>query len=438
MNSMAGGCFAPSPGTSLQPMHQETALSIIRLARSSADRSLDRGAGGHAFARTATLLLLVPFAGLPIACDRGGSPEASSTSGTAGTVAPEAAVATQAEDRATAGDVTPVAAGLAERSGPVQGMPPIRLEPPVLDFGFVPPSSASTGVVKLVNPTDAPLKILAVQPSCKCTTISDLEGQTIPARGSLDLEATLDAAAAPGPKKAQIRVLVDGYTQVVVVELKAEVALSVRVTPPYINAVEGKNQSGRLVVQSTDGKPFRICSTHGMPPRYVGFDPATDEPRSQYLVEYDVADLGDRIPRYWVVETDRADAPLVDVLLRHERSFPNFNIRMKDYRISAGVVPVGGSGEFKIRLENRTDPVTTAISRSPAGKVEFVSESVGEEETEVTLRLTPAAGTEGFLYLPFTIFTRSGQAQDLDVFATVSSTPGGSCGSPPAAAPPEG
>jgi hypothetical protein len=192
------------------------------------------------------------------------------------------------------------------------------------------------------------------------------------------------------------------------------------------------------VVQSTDGKPFRICSTHGMPPRYVGFDPATDEPRSQYLVEYDVADLGDRIPRYWVVETDRADAPLVDVLLRHERSFPNFNIRMKDYRISAGVVPVGGSGEFKIRLENRTDPVTTAISRSPAGKVEFVSESVGEEETEVTLRLTPAAGTEGFLYLPFTIFTRSGQAQDLDVFATVSSTPGGSCGSPPAAAPPEG
>jgi hypothetical protein len=317
-------------------------------------------------------------------------------------------------------------------------MPPIRLEPPVLDFGFVPPSSASTGVVKLVNPTDQPLKILAVQPSCKCTTISDLEGKTIPAGGSLDLEATLDAAAAPGPKKAQIRVLVDGYTQVVVVELKAEVALSVRVTPPYINAVEGKNQSGRLVVQSTDGKPFRICSTHGMPPRYVGFDPATDEPRSQYLVEYDVADLGDRIPRYWVVETDRADAPLVDVLLRHERSFPNFNIRMKDYRISAGVVPVGGSGEFKIRLENRTDPVTTAISRSPAGKVEFVSEAVGEEETEVTLRLTPAAGTEGFLYLPFTIFTRSGQAQDLDVFATVSSTPGGSCGSPAAAAPPEG
>lgn len=385
------------------------------------------------------MAVLLSLAWLPVGCGRDGSQASSPAAEDAGSEATvaggreAAAGGTQAEDRASAREVTPAPASTASRPLPAQGMPPIRLEPPVLDFGFVPPSSASTGVVKLVNPSDAPLKILAVQPSCKCTTISDLEGKTIPAGGSLDLEATLDAAPAPGPKKAQIRVLVDGYTQVVVVELKAEVALSVRVTPPYINAVEGKNQSGRLVVQSTDGKPFRICSTHGMPPRYVGFDPATDEPRTQYLVEYDVADLGDRIPRYWVVETDRADAPLVDVLLRHERSFPSFNIRMKDYRISAGVVPAGGSGEFKIRLENRTDPVTTAISRSPAGKVEFVSESVGEEETEVTLRLTPAAGTEGFLYLPFTIFTRSGQGQDLDVFATVPSASGGPCGSSAAA-----
>lgn len=387
--------------------------------------------GDRRIGRCALLALVCSILGLLPGCDRP-APETASVETSPVTAAPPPP---SAEDRAAASDVVAANAASASRPGPVQGMPPIRLEPPVLDFGFVAPSSASTGVVKLVNPTDSPLKILAVQPSCKCTTISDLEGQTIPAGGSLELEATLDAAAAPGPKKAQIRVLVDGYTQVAIVELKAEVALAVRITPPYINAVEGKNQSGRLVVQSTDGQPFRICSTHGMPPRYIGFDPATDEPRSQYLVEYDVADLGERIPRYWVVETDRADAPLVDVLLRHERSFPNFNIRMKDYRISAGVVPVGGSAEFKIRLENRADPVSAAISRSPAGKVEFVGESVGEEETEVTLRLTPSEGKEGFLYLPFTIFTKAGQPQDLDVFATVSRSGTGACGGSAAPAP---
>lgn len=401
-------------------------MSTPRFARPLADRRLS-GDLDHRPTRFVLLAAACSLAAWLAACDRPAA-ETSSDAAPVATTNAASSTAAPAEDRAAARDVTPAAASTPSRPAPVQGMPPIRLEPPVLDFGFVAPSSASTGVVKLVNPTDTPLKILAVQPSCKCTTISDLEGKTIPAGGSLDLEATLDAAAAPGPKKAQIRVLVDGYTQVMVVELKAEVALAVRITPPYINAVEGKNQSGRLVVQSTDGQPFRICSTHGMPPRYIGFDPATDEPRAQYLVEYDVADLGERIPRYWVVETDRPDAPLVDVLLRHERSFPNFNIRMKDYRISAGVVPVRGSAEFKIRLENRTDPVTAAISRSAAGKVEYVGESVGEEETEVTLRLTPADGTEGFVYLPFTIFTKAGQSQDLDVFATVSRSGAGGCG----------
>ena len=399
---------------------------IVRIANFS------RLPGRRSMGRVVSLAWSSALVATLAACDRP-SPDQPASATASNT--PAAPMTPSAEDRVASSDVVAASTAAASRPAPVQGMPPIRLEPPVLDFGFVAPSSASTGVVKLVNPTDAPLKILAVQPSCKCTTISDLEGQTIPAGGSVDLEATLDAAAAPGPKKAQIRVLVDGYTQVVVVELKAEVALAVRITPPYINAVEGKNQSGRLVVQSTDGQPFRICSTHGMPPRYIGFDPATDEPRAQYLVEYDVADLGERIPRYWVVETDRPDAPLVDVLLRHERSFPNFNIRMKDYRISAGVVPAGGSAEFKIRLENRPDPVSAAISRSAAGKVEFVGESVGEEETEVTLRLTPAEGTEGFLYLPFTIFTKAGQSQDLDVFATVSRSGAGRCGSAASSAP---
>lgn len=362
---------------------------------------------------------LLGSAVLVVGCDRPAGQSASEASGTS-TVSATSAVE----------EVAVAAPPANERPAPVAGRPPLRLEPPTLDFGFVAPSTASTGTIQLINGGTEPMKILAVQPSCKCTTINDIAGQTIPVGGSVGLEATLDAAPAPGPKKAQIRVLIEGYTEVVVVELKAEVALAIRVTPPYINAVEGKNQSGRLVVQSTDGKPFRICSTHGLPPRYLGFDPEVDEPRSQYLVEYDVAEFGERVPRYYVIETDRAEAPLIDVLLRHERSFPAFNIRMKDYRIAAGVVPAGGSGEFTIRLENKGDPVTAAISRSSLGNVELVRQESDAEEIRVELRLIPAADHRGFLYLPFTIFSQSGQSQDLDVFATVAETAGGSCASP--------
>jgi len=372
-----------------------------------------------------------------LGCDggeRGGDGATASDAGGATVATAPASVAEPVSGPASAGpnesQKTAAPAASSTPAAPIQSPPPIQLRPPSLDFGFVPPSSASTGSVELVNTTDRPLKILAVQPSCKCTTISDLAGKEIPAGGSVELEATLDAQPAPGPKRAQIRVLVEGYTQVVTVQLQAEVALPVRVTPPYINAVEGKNQTGRLVVQSTDGTPFRICSTHGMPPRYLGFDPASEEARSQYLVEYDIADFGGRIPRYFVIETDREDAPLVDVLLRHEDSFPAINIRMKDYRIPAGVIPAGESAEFTIRLDNRIDrpapPINAAISRSPDGTVEFVGQEVDEENEEVlvTLRLTPKSDFTGFLYLPFTIFAQTGQTQDLDVFAKVA--PGGS------------
>jgi len=387
----------------------------------------------HRFAGSARALTLAVLLVVPIGCGDGASENAPAgdTGGVSGgdSVAETvAAAAPQAESEASEAAVADAAPDRSS-AGPVQGTPPIRLDPPMLDFGFVPPSSASTGTIALVNTGRTPLKILAVQPSCKCTTISDLAGKEIPAGGSVELEATLDAQPAPGPKRAQIRVLVEGYTQVVTVQLQAEVALSVRVTPPYINAVEGKNQTGRLVVQSTDGTPFRICSTHGMPPRYLGYDPATEEPRSQYLVEYDIADFGSRIPRYFVIETDREDAPLIDVLLRHEDSFPAINIRMKDYRIPAGVIASGDSTEFTIRLDNRIDrpapSINAAISRSPDGTVEFVGQEIDEanEEVLVTLRLTPKSDYEGFLYLPFTIFAQTGQTQDLDVFAKVS--PGG-------------
>ncbi len=374
------------------------------------------------------LLQLLPVLLVAIGCGSGGGDAGSAESTGASSGATTAATAPAAD---TQSSKAPVAAAPA---APVQSAPPIRLDPPSLDFGFVAPSSASTGTVALVNTGATPLKILAVQPSCKCTTISDLAGTEIPAGGSVDLEATLDAQPAPGPKRAQIRVLVEGYTQVVTVQLQAEVALPVRVTPPYINAVEGKNQTGRLVVQATDGKPFRICSAHGLPPRYLGFDPATEELRSQYLLEYDVADFGSRLPRYFVIETDRPDAPLVDVLLRHENSFPAINIRMKDYRIPAGVLATGQSKEFTIRLDNRIDrpapPINAAISRSSDGMVEFVRQEVDAENEEVlvTLRLTPKASFEGFLYLPFTIFAQNGQTQDLDVFAKVS--PGGAISCP--------
>lgn len=313
--------------------------------------------------------------------------------------------------------------------------PPLRIDPPTLDFGIVPPGQESVGSVRLVNAGREPLTILAVQPTCKCTAINDLAGKVIPVGESIELEAKLDAVNAPGSRSASVRVLVDGFTEPVTLQLKSSVALPIRVSPPYINAVEGKNSTGRLVVQSNDGTPFRICSTQGLPPRYIGFDPATDEPQSRYFIEYDLADIdtGGTLPRYWIIETDREDSPVVDVLLRHERSMPKFTLRMKDYRLIVGAVAPGGSADFKASLDVRPDPVEAAVSRSPLATVELLGSSMQDGVTVLDLRLTPAPGHTGFLHVPFTLITRSGEQQDLELFATVRS-PGSGCGTAAAAA----
>ena len=355
--------------------------------------------------------------------------------GGAGANVPQPAATETAVDRGDREEVT--SAARAERPAPRDesptrtaaardAQPPVRLEPAVLDFGFVAPNSESTGTVRLVNTSSEPLRIVAVSPSCRCTAINDLEGTVIAPGAAAELQATLESAAAPGPRGAQVRILFENYNQVVTVPLKSEVALGVRVSPSFINAVEPRNAQGRLVVQSIDERPFRICASHGFEPRFIGFDPATDEPQNRYLLEYDIEDLrrGDNYPRYWVIETDREDAPLVDVLLRHELSMPQFNVRLKDYRLSAGVIPPGGSGVFEIRVDDRGDPIAGAMTRSVFGQLELLDQVVEEGERIVRVRLTPRAGYEGLLYLPFTLVTRNGVQQDLDVFASVRSGAG--------------
>ncbi len=300
-------------------------------------------------------------------------------------------------------------------SEPVDGPPPIRIEPEVLDFGIVGPSETREGVVKLINTGDRPIEILTVQPSCKCTTIDDISGEVIPPGGSVDLRAAMKAQSAPGLKKAEMKVLFDGYTQVVNIQLRNEVSLPVRVSPAILNCVKGQPQSGRIVLESTDGKPFGVCAIGGKPVRFIGFDPSKDEPRAMYAIEWDLAkDFPDgNMPRHWMVETDRADCPLVDVYIRHESTLPRPVLRLTDYRHSFGRIEQGTSADFVVDVTDlpEGERIATAASSSSAAKVELVGTSVEGNTTHMTFRVTPAPDTVGVQYIPFTIYTTSRQQQ---------------------------
>jgi len=303
----------------------------------------------------------------------------------------------------------------------VDGPPPIRLEPEFIDFGILPPSVTKEGVIKLVNTGTKELEILTVQPSCKCTTTEDVSGQKIPAGGFIELKANMKAQSAPGKKTAEIKVLIDGYSQVIPIQLKQEVSLPIRVSPSYLNVVKGQPTKGRTVIESIDKQPFTICAVGGKKPNLIGFDPAKDAPRSQYMLDWDFE--RDFAPgeakRYWLIETDREDCPLVDIFVRHESTvvLPK-GIAPTEYRHTWGRLEQGKTFDFVLELTKMSpdEKIVAAASASSAAKVELVSAAMEGEVMRVNLRVVPNADTLGLTWIPFMVYSSTGRQAEQAVW----------------------
>ncbi|MCH2185661.1 DUF1573 domain-containing protein [Myxococcota bacterium] len=326
-----------------------------------------------------------------------------------------------------------------------QTRPPIRVVPSVLNWGTVAPSASVTSSVRLENISDKPLKIISVQPGCKCTTTDDLNGKTIPPNGSLELEAVLDAQPNPGPRNVQIRVLIDGYSNVLTINAKAEIARPVRARPPYINAVEGKNPVGNFMVSSIDRSPFKILSVQGEEPRYLQPRDA-NELKSSYIITYDIDNYvqpDGKLPRFIVVETDRADSPLVEIMLRHELAMPTLSrdFKLTDYKLNLGRVAPGGSVVHNIGVQESTTtgPLVTVIGDEGIMRTEVLEQSVDEETDELyaKVRFTVLEGTaEGFYYFPLQLFASNQSELAIPAFISVRSDPGRLPGDDPISPPP--
>jgi hypothetical protein len=356
---------------------------------------------------TAALLTL-------LGCDaRQGAPKAEQPAAQASDGAPAAQAVAAAETRDESSD--------SETAVEVDGPPPIRLDPPVIDFGILPPAATREGAVKLVNTGSRELEILTVQPSCKCTTLEDLSGKKIPPGGFVELKATMKAQSAPGRKSAEVKVLIDGYSQVVQVQLKQEVSLPIRVSPSYLNVVSGNPQTGRTVIESIDKQPFRICAIGGKRPNLVGFDPDKDEPRNQYILDWDFnRDFQPgEAKRYWLIETDREDCPLVDIFVRHESTvlLPR-GVIATEYRHTFGRLEQGMSHDFVLELTklNPDERIVAAASASSLAKVDLVSSQLEGDVMRVSLRVVPNPDTLGVAWIPFSVYTSAGRQADQAVW----------------------
>ena len=267
---------------------------------------------------------------------------------------------------------------------PGAGQAPLIVQPALVDFGVVDPGTMLETVVSLANISNGPLRILNAQPSCTCTTL-DLDNTVIPARSSIEVPISMQTNRAVGLKKALVQLRIEGFGRFTTIDLKAETAWAVRTQPLYLGVRERADQperrEGTIMLQSLDGRPFRVLSTNGGPPEFIGFDPAADQPRSRYTIGYDLSMYGcEDLPPYYIIRTDHPKAELFDMRVRHDpctRIAPRIN--MEDFRSSLGVVEPGEQLSIPLVFKKpranivsatSTDPIldTRIVERVPDGK----------------------------------------------------------------------
>ena len=304
----------------------------------------------------------------------------------------------------------------------------VVVQPESISFGAVAPGSSHTGSFTLLNTTQSPMTIRAAVPSCKCTALTDIVGKSIPAGGSLKFDATMEVPLTPGVKDATVQIVVEGLAKPLTAKLSAESVMPIRVDPAYVDALKGKSM-GTVAVRSADGQPFRILSVDGAAPQCVGFDPSGDAPRAEYTLRWSAPSAPcEAMPLWWVVETDRADCPLVPLRIRHEctgsKADPGRFAREWFFPEPIGIVgrvAPGTSAETVVPIEHYNPQARGAVqrpqwkdvvrveTRDPRATATLVRTQEGtREQVDVRLSITPSAAIRGFFAVPVDIVTATG------------------------------
>ncbi|MEE9128541.1 MAG: DUF1573 domain-containing protein [Phycisphaerales bacterium] len=301
---------------------------------------------------------------------------------------------------------------------------PVVFDPPAVDLGYILPNQKVNTIIQVRNAGDAPLKITLVKPSCTCTTLNDLTGTVIPPGESVSLTAQLKAWSTPSPLTSSITFLFEGYAESSQVSISGQVTRPIRTEPQLFNCVTGKPLSGRVAVESIDGRPFTILAANRQPPEYIGFDPATDEPRNAYALRWDVSQYTEQtMPGWWLIETDHPDCPVVDVWVRHQWNFPERvpgrPWRLRTQHVVIDGINAGETAEFTVDIAKLgRDDIYSVHSLSNEFDAKLVSIQRDGADAEVTVRITPAAGHHGLLYGTIE-FLSGAYYQKLTVIGTV-------------------
>jgi hypothetical protein len=272
---------------------------------------------------------------------------------------------------------------------------PVRVEPPVIELGIVPPNSEHRRTFRIVNDGPIALSVRAASPSCRCTTVTDIVGKSVPAGGSIDLEAVFNAPPTPGYKDATVNIVIDGVPRPLTAKIGGDVTLPIRVDPPYVDGLQGR-VAGSIALTSIDGKPFTIVSSGGRAPAFDG--PAPQGPQNAQRIAWNIAGIAcERMPLWWIVVTDHPDCPIVPLRIRHDCTGTKADMARyarywiaKEQLVNLGRVSAGGEKTEEFQIDHYNPRGRGAVVRRDWGTVRSVS--TGTPDLSVRLLGTRPAG----------------------------------------------
>jgi hypothetical protein len=354
--------------------------------------------------RAAVTSLLLATAAFLTACGEGGG-----TAPTASTLA-KTTPATTAP--AAPEDGTPII----YETGTVEirpGMTTVYADPGDVDFGVTRPGTKLRAEFRLINPTNAPIKILAAAPTCQCTTVK-VSNQTIPPRGAIGIPATLQVPNTTGLKQAAINTVLEPNVAGPRLTLTAVAAYAVRTDPLYVDALAPERMTGQVVVESTDGRPFRVLSVNGRPPLLKSPDTAA----VRHVVGYDLTgETPETMPKWLLFETDHPEAPMLEMRVRHQWSmlphqFPDHKVAIQfdGYIANLGAIPADSPAPFSLQLKHFAGQRVLGLrSDAPEFQVALTEQIPGDDDrVRITATITPAEGLSGPFIVPITFDATTG------------------------------
>jgi len=294
-----------------------------------------------------------------------------------------------------------------------QAAPPaaVTVDQANVDLGFITPRSTINHTFRITNTGSIPLTVMAVKPSCTCTTTINLDGKVIAPGATLEVPASMRAPASTGQKQVMVNVVLKGLPNVVELRMAGEISFPVRATTsvqgkdvPYVDADSDPTRlRGSVKLKSTDGKPFLVRAVQGQPAVIEAFDPAKDAPRAEYIVAYDLTKFP-KVPPYLVIETDDPRARLIDLRVRHATTHIKPVLSLAEFRANAGCVKVGAVVALDIEIKNLGMLQVTGVrSKDPRFAATMVSQSGDAKLRNVAFTIVASQQAVGFSIFPVVI-----------------------------------